>query len=102
MTDSFMHNHQAALDSQMEDNAIKDLEDAGIYPVPDNDAVLENLYEKWEVLIPKEKDALYTVSYENEIVPFTAFFTEEAANNYIKEMVQRDFEELPEPGDYDD
>ena len=41
-------------------------------------------------------------SNENEIVPFTAFFTEEAANNYIKEMVQRDFEELPEPGDYDE
>jgi len=67
-----------------------------------NIEILERFYEKWEVLIPKEKDALYTVSYENEIVPFTAFFTEEAANNYIKEMVQRDFEELPEPGDYDD
>ena len=32
MTDSFMHNHQSALDSQREDDAIKDLEDAGIYP----------------------------------------------------------------------
>ena len=30
--DGFMHNHQAALDSQMEDKAIRDLEDAGIYP----------------------------------------------------------------------
>tara|TARA_R100001079_G_scaffold72345_1_gene38416 strand:+ start:21 stop:197 length:177 start_codon:yes stop_codon:yes gene_type:complete len=37
MTDSFMHNHQSALDSQMEDKAIQDLEDAGIYPVPGND-----------------------------------------------------------------
>ena len=65
MTDSFMHNHQSALDNFMEDKAIQDLEDAGIYPVPDNDDILERLYEKWEILIPKEKDALYTVSYEN-------------------------------------
>ena len=45
MTDSFMHNHQSALDSQMEDKAIQDLEDAGIYPVPDNDAIMEDIYE---------------------------------------------------------
>jgi len=32
--DSFMHNHQAALDSQREDDAIRDLQDAGIYPDP--------------------------------------------------------------------
>ena len=37
MTDSFMHNHQSALDSQREDDAIRDLEDAGIYPDPDDD-----------------------------------------------------------------
>ena len=35
--DSFMHNHQAALDSFMEDKAIQDLEDAGIYPASDDD-----------------------------------------------------------------
>ena len=29
-----MHNHQSALDSFMEDKAIQDLEDAGIYPSP--------------------------------------------------------------------
>ena len=34
--DGFMHNHQAALDSQMEDKAIQDLEDAGIYPSSDD------------------------------------------------------------------
>jgi len=34
MTDSFLHNHQSALDSQREDDAIRDLEDAGIYPDP--------------------------------------------------------------------
>ena len=37
MTDSFMHNHQSALDSFMEDKAIQDLEDAGIYPASDDD-----------------------------------------------------------------
>jgi len=45
MTDSFMQNHQSALDSFMEDKAIQDLEDAGIYPVPDNDAIMEDIYE---------------------------------------------------------
>ena len=30
--DSFMHKHQSALDSFMEDKAIQELEDAGIYP----------------------------------------------------------------------
>ncbi len=43
--DSFMHNHQSELDSFMEDKAIQDLEDAGIYPVPDNDAIMEDIYE---------------------------------------------------------
>jgi len=37
--DGFMHNHQAALDSQREDDAIKDLQDSGIYPDPDNDEI---------------------------------------------------------------
>jgi len=36
MSDSFLHNHQAALDSQREDDAIKDLQDSGIYPDPDD------------------------------------------------------------------
>ena len=34
--DSFLHNHQSALDSQREDDAINDLKDGGIYPDPDN------------------------------------------------------------------
>ena len=54
--DSFLHNHQAALDSQREDDAIRDLEDAGIYPVPDNteelpeptdDEVMSSFGTKW-------------------------------------------------------
>ena len=36
MTDSFMHNHQSALDSQREDDAIQYLQDTGVYPVPDD------------------------------------------------------------------
>ena len=32
-----MHNHQSALDSFMEDKAIQDLVDAGIYPSSDHD-----------------------------------------------------------------
>ena len=37
MTDSFLHNHQSALDSQREDDAIRDLQDSGIYPDPGNE-----------------------------------------------------------------
>ena len=47
MTDSFLHNHQSALDSQREDDAIRDLEDAGIYPDP-------NIQES----LPYEKEAI--------------------------------------------
>jgi len=36
MMDSFLHEHQSAIDSQIEEKAIKDLQDAGIYPDPDN------------------------------------------------------------------
>ena len=42
--DSFLHFHQSALDSQREDDAIRYLEDAGIYPDPN---IQESLpYEK--------------------------------------------------------
>jgi len=39
MSDSFMHNHQSALDSQREDDAIQYLQDTGVYPDPDNDEI---------------------------------------------------------------
>jgi len=39
MSDSFLHNHQSALDSQREDDAIKDLQDSGVYPDPDDDEI---------------------------------------------------------------
>ena len=91
MTDSFMHYHQSALDNQMEDNAIQDLQDAGIYPEPDNDAVLENLYE----------DALEEVTRKNkyQFPPCT----EEELNSTASELAKQWLEELPEPtGDYDE
>ena len=36
MTDSFTQNHQSALDSQREDDAIQYLQDSGVYPDPDD------------------------------------------------------------------
>jgi len=87
MTDSFMQNHQSALDNQMEDNAIQDLEDAGIYPVPDNDDILERLFE--EAYDEIKKDNILQLN-EDDII-FAA-----------KTRAERRFEELPEPGDYDD
>jgi len=88
--DSFMHNHQSAVDSFMEDKAIQDLEAAGIYPVPDNDAVLENLFE----------DALEEVTRKNkyQFPPCT----EEELNSAAELLAKQWFEQLPEPGDYDE
>ena len=90
MTDSFMHNHQSALDSQREDDAIRDLQDSGIYPDPDNDAVLENLFE----------DALEVVTRKNkyQFPPCT----EEELNSTAELLAKQWLEELPDPiGDYE-
>ena len=76
--DSFMHNHQSALDSFMEDKAIQDLEDAGIYHVPDNDAIMEDIYE----------DVL-------------ANHPEMSGVNQVR-LAEEIFRDLPEPGDYDE
>ena len=73
-----MHNHQSALDSFMEDKAIQGLEDAGIYPVPDNDDILERLYEE-------------IVEEDGNLSHYEAV-----------DLAKQRFEELPEPGDYDD
>ena len=73
-----MQNHQSALDSFMEDKAIKDLEDAGIYPDPDNDAIMEDIYE----------DVL-------------ANHPEMSGVNQVR-LAEEIFRDLPEPGDYDD
>ncbi len=113
MTDAFMQNHQSALDSFMEDKAIQDLEDAGIYPDPDNDAILENLYEKYEISqsIIKDEDTVYPqIRYvirdeDNQIVRHywkSSWTLKKDAEQALSEIVQEKFEELPEPGDYND
>ena len=85
MSDSFLHNHQSALDSQREDDAIRDLEDAGIYPVPDNTEILETLFEE-----------SYEEIKENNLLGFD----EEGIIFAAQCEAQRKFEELPDP-DYD-
>jgi len=59
MTDSFMHDHQSALDSFMEDKAIQDLEDAGIYPNSDTDIEVGDYVQTTE-----EYDSLCSISGE--------------------------------------
>ena len=44
MTDSFLHNHQSALDSQREDDAIQYLQDCGVYPDPLEDIVEDDFF----------------------------------------------------------
>ena len=73
-----MHHHQSEVDSFMEDKAIQDLEDAGIYPVPDNDDILERIYEE----IVEEDGNL--------------------SHNEAVDLAKQRFDELPAPGDYDD
>lgn len=74
MTDSFLHNHQSALDSQIEENEIN-----WLFPEPDNDDILERLYE--EVL--EESPDL--------------------EHDEAVKLANQKFEELPEPtGNYDD
>ena len=113
MTDSFMHNHQSELDSFMEDKAIQNLEDAGIYPVPDNDAILENIAEKYHIqptYICDESNMNYSVRYvikdeDNQIVRHywkSSWTLKKDAEQALSEIVQERFEELPEPGDYDE
>ena len=70
--DSFMHNHQAALDSQREEAAIN-----WRFPEPDNDDILENLYEE----ILEENPNL--------------------EHDEAVKLAQEKFDELPEPSDYE-
>ena len=86
MTDSFMQNHQSALDSQMEDKAIQDLEDAGIYPDPDNDAIFERLYEEE---VEKSLDRL-------EKLGFKDITESDLDSKSIQEAVMQKFEDLAE------
>ena len=82
MTDLFMHYHQAALDSQREEDAIN-----WRFPEPDNDDILEILFE--EAYNEIKEDNILQLD-EDDLI-FAA-----------KTRAERRFEELPEPGDYDD
>jgi len=72
MSDSFMHNHQSALDSQVEENEIN-----WLFPEPDNDDILENFYEE----ILEENPNL--------------------EHDEAVKLAQEKFDELSEPSDYE-
>ena len=82
MTDLFMHYHQAALDRQREEAAIN-----WRFPEPDNDDILERLFEE-----------AYDEIKENNILQLN----EDDLIFAAKTRAERRFDELPEPGDYDD
>ena len=56
--DSFLHEHQSAIDSQIEEKAIRELQDAGIYPDPDNtqDDAYDQAYEELSRKYPDYSD----------------------------------------------
>ena len=56
--DSFLQNHQSAIDSQIEEKAIKELQDGGIYPDPDNtqDDAYDQAYEELSRKYPDYSD----------------------------------------------
>ena len=78
-----MHYHQAALDSQREEAAIN-----WRFPEPDNDDILERLFEE-----------AYDEIKENNILQLD----EDELIFAAQTRAERRFQELPEPtGDYDD
>ena len=85
--DSFMHNHQASLDSQREEAEIN-----WLFPVPDNDDIYEQLYEEE---VQESLDRLEKLGFKD--IKESDLDTES-----VEETVRKKFEELPEPGDYDD
>jgi len=94
--DSFLHNHQSAVDSFMEDKAIQDLEDAGIYPDPDNDAVLENLYEEAYVELCQKYITL-TEDEENALIQLAT----NLAKKRFEELPDSDYKHYPMETDYE-
>ena len=67
MTDSFMHNHQSALDSQREDDAIQYLEDTGVYPDPNIQESLPYEKEAIEFYDSVEDDTFYPMETDDEL-----------------------------------
>ena len=82
-----MHNHQSALDSQREEAAIN-----WRFPEPDNDDIYERLYEEE---VQESLDRLEKLGFKD--IKESDLDTES-----IEEAVRKKFDELPEPGDYDD
>lgn len=112
--DSFLHNHQAALDSQREEAAIN-----WRFPEPDNDDILESIAENYQIVKTTDNpdyfsnepySGRYVIRDENNnivrygvgILSKTSWTFKEDAEQVLSEIVQERFEELPEPGDYDD
>ena len=90
MSDSFMHKHQASLDSQREEAEIN-----WLFPEPANDEILERLYdEAWEDY-RKEHNLTDNELYELEQNSDTGVIPE------IEEEAQKRFEESVEPSDED-
>ena len=117
MSDSFMHKHQSALDSFMESKAIQDLEDAGIYPVSDNDAILENIAENYQIVKTTDNpdffsnepySGRYVIRDENNqivrygigILSKTSWTFKEDAEKALSEIVKQRFEEEIEDKDF--
>ena len=67
MTDSFMHNHQSALDSQREDDAIQYVEDCGVYPDPNIQESLPYEKEAIEFYDSVEDDTFYPMETDYEM-----------------------------------
>ena len=82
-----MHNHQSAFDRQIEEAEIN-----WLFPEPDNDDIYERLYEEE---VQESLDRLEKLGFKD--IKESDLDTES-----IEEAVRRKFEELPEPGDYDD
>ena len=61
-----MHNHQSALDSQREDDAIQYLEDCGVYPDPNIQESLPYEKEAIEFYDSVEDDTFYPMETDHE------------------------------------
>ena len=89
MTDSFLHEHQSALDSQREDKAIQDLQDGGIYPDPtskNNKTIISQLEVITEILddlIEKET----TTYYPDRELPGSSLTDLEEAYDLLEKIV---------------
>jgi len=79
--DSFLHEHQSAIDSQIEEKAIRELQDAGIYPDPDN-----------------TQDVAYDLAYE-ELSRKYPDYSEETLDKMATGLIQGEFVDDYEPTD---